>query len=137
MFTGKSIGKLTYNCTECGTVSTSTTKVTSLFTITHKRYNSIQEHIDASNNKTKKCGRCDNNVYRLYKFNSPPCFQMIGFTQNSQDVEISKNITIKSDAGPIILPIHGAIYYTGNHFVSKIISPTGEVWYHDGIEMKC
>ena len=33
MFTGKSVGKLKYNCTECGTTSTSTTKVTSLFTI--------------------------------------------------------------------------------------------------------
>jgi hypothetical protein len=28
------------------------------------------------------------------------------------------------------------MYYTGNHFVSRIISPTGEVWYHDGIETK-
>ena len=54
MFTGKSIGKLKYNCTECGTASTSATKVISLFTITHKRYNSIQEHIDANDNKTKK-----------------------------------------------------------------------------------
>ena len=61
---------------------------------------------------------------------------MIGFTQNSQDVEISKKITIKSEAGPVILPIHGAIYYNGNHFVSRLISPTGEVWYHDGIETK-
>jgi hypothetical protein len=34
------------------------------------------------------------------------------------------------------LPIRGAIYYTGNHFVSRIISPTEEVWYHDGIETK-
>ena len=61
---------------------------------------------------------------------------MIGFTQNSQDIEISKTITLKSEAGPVTLPIRGAIYYTGNHFVSKIISPIGEVWYHDGIETK-
>ena len=58
---------------------------------------------------------------------------MIGF---SQDVEISKIITIKSEVGPVILPIRGAIYYNGNHFVSRLISPTGEVWYHDGIETK-
>ena len=136
MFTGKSIGKLKYNCTQCGTASTSTTKVTSFFTITRKLYNSIQEHIDASNNKTKKCTHCNNNASRSYKYNSPPCFQVIGFTQNSQNIEISKTITLKSEAGPVNLPIHGAIYYTGNHFVSRIISPTGEVWYHDGIETK-
>ena len=62
MFTRRSIGKLKYNCTEYGTVSTSATKVTSLFTITHKKYNSIQDHIDANNNKTKKCSHCDNDV---------------------------------------------------------------------------
>ena len=45
-----------------------------------------------------------------------------------------KKITLNSEAGPVILPICGVLYYTGNHFVSKIISPTGEVWYHDGID---
>jgi hypothetical protein len=136
MFTGKSIGKLKFNCTECGTASTSATKVTSLFTITRKRYDSIQEHIDANDNKTKKCTHCGSESSRTYNYNSPQRFRMIGFTQNSQDIEISKSITLKSEAGPVILPIRGIIYYTGNHFVSRIISPTGEVWYHDGIETK-
>ena len=125
--TGKSVGKLKYNCTGCGTVSTSTTKVTSLFTITQKQYNSIQEHIDASNNKTKKCPHCDNNTSRICKYNSPPCFQVIGFTQYSQYIELSKTITLKSKDGPVNLSIRGAIYYTGHHFVSRLISPTGEV----------
>ena len=61
---------------------------------------------------------------------------MIGFTQNSYDIEVSKAITLNSEAGPVNLPICGVIYYTGNHFVSRLISPTGEVWYHDGIETK-
>ena len=104
MFTGKSVGKLKYNCTKCGTTSTSTTKVTSLFTIAQKRYNSIQEHIDANDNKTKKCP-CGNNCVRIYRYNSPPRFRMIGFTQNSQDIEVSKTIALKSEAGPVILPI--------------------------------
>ena len=136
MFTGKSVGKLKYNCTDCATSTTSATKVTSLFTITQKKYNSIQDHIDASNNKTRKCSHCGNNNSRTYKYNSPPHFRVIGFTQNSQDIELSKTITLNSEDGPVILPIRGAIYYTGNHFVSRIISPTGEVWYHDGIETK-
>jgi hypothetical protein len=135
MFTGRSIGKFNYNC-ECGAASTSRTKVTSLFTISQKRYNSIQEHIDANNNKTKKCTHCDNKTSRTYKYNSPPHFRVIGFTQHSQDIEVSKSITLKSETGPVTLPIRGTIYYTGNHFVSRIISPTGEVWYHDGIETK-
>ena len=71
MFTGKSIGKLIYNCADCGTASTSATKVTSLFTITHKWYNSIQEHIDANYNKTKKCSHYGKDNSRTYKYNSP------------------------------------------------------------------
>ena len=136
MFTGKSIGTLKYKCSECGNVSTSATKVTSLFTITHKQYTSIQGHIDANNNKTKKCSHCGKDNARTYEYNSPPCFRIIGFTQESQDVEVSKSITFESEACPVILPIRGAIYFTGNHFVSRIISPAGEVWYHDGIETK-
>ena len=136
MFTGKSVGKLRYNCTDCDTTSISATKVTSLFTITRKQYNSIQEHIDANNNKTKKCSHCGKDTSRTYRYNSPPHFQMIGFTPNAQDIEVSKTITLKAEAGPVTLPIRGAIYYTGNHFVSRIISPTGEVWYHDGIETR-
>jgi hypothetical protein len=54
----------------------------------------------------------------------------------SQDIDVSKTITLNSEAGPVNLPICGVIYYTGNHFVSRIISPTGDVWYHDGIETK-
>ena len=53
------------------------------------------------------------------------------------DIDISKTITLNSEAGPVILPICGVLYYTGNKFVSRMISPTGEVWYHDGIETKC
>ena len=136
MFTGRSIGKIKYNCTECGTASTSATKVTSLFTISRKRYNSIQEHIDADSNKTKKCSHCGNNNSKSYEYNSPPRFRMIGFTANSQDIDVSKTLTLSSEAGPVTLPIRGVIYYTGNHFVSRLISPTGEVWYHDGIETK-
>ena len=136
MFTGRTIGKIKYNCTECGTASISATKVTSLFTISWKQYNSIQEHIDADSNKTKKCSHCGNNNSKTYKYNSPPCFRMIGFTANSQDIDVSKTLTLASEAGPVTLPICGVIYYTGNHFVSRIISPTGDVWYHDGIETK-
>ena len=55
---------------------------------------------------------------------------------HSQDFDVSKTITLNSEAGPVNLPICGVIYYTGNHFVSRIISPTVDVWYHDGIETK-
>src|SRR5271168_1373588 len=93
-------------------------------------------NIDADSNKTKKCSHCGNNNSKTYKYNSPPCFRMIGFTANSQDIDVSKTLTLASEAGPVTLPIRGVIYYTGNHFVSRLMSPTGEVWYHDGIETK-
>jgi hypothetical protein len=47
------------------------------------------------NNKTKKCSHCNKDNSRTYKYNSPPRFRVIGFTQNSQDIEVSKTITLK------------------------------------------
>ena len=78
----------------------------SLFTISRKRYNSIQEHIDADSNKTKKCSHCGNNNSKSYEYNSPPRFRMIGFTANSQDINVSKTLTLSSEAGPVTLPIY-------------------------------
>ena len=87
--------------------------------------------------RQKKCNNCNKEIPKTYKYNSPTRFRVIGFTHNSQDIGISKEITLNSEDGPVTLPIRGAIYYSGNHFVSRIISPTGEVWYHDGIETRC
>ena len=61
---------------------------------------------------------------------------MVSLTPGSQNIKISKSITLCTETGPVVLPIRGAIYYGSGHFVSRIISPTGEVWYHDGIETK-
>ena len=135
MFTGKSIGKIIFNCENCGVSTTSASKVTSLFSITLQRFSTIQEHIDATIKKTKKC-TCGHDVTRTYKYNSAVDFQVISLTPGSQNVKISKSITLCTETGPVVLPIRGAIYYGGGHFVSCIISPTGEVWYHDGIETK-
>ena len=132
MFTGKTIGKILYNCTNCGTSSTSTSRVTSLYSISRKKYATIQEHIDATSNKTKKCTQCGQDVSKTYKYNSPIRFQAIGLSQQSQDIEISKSIKVCS----VVIPIRGAIYYSSGHFVCRIISPTGEIWYHDGIETR-
>ena len=95
-----------------------------------EKYNSIQEHIEADNKQDKEISGCGNIKSITYKYNSPPHFWMIWFTENSQDIDISKTITLNSEAGPVILPICGVLYYTGNKFVSRMISPTGEVWYH-------
>jgi len=135
MFTGKSIGKILFDCENCGISKTSTSRVTSLYSITRQRFSTIQEHLDATVNKTKKC-ECGHDVTRTYKYNSSICFQAISLAHESQNVKISKSITLHTETGPVVLPIRGAIYYGSGHFVSHIISPTGQVWYNDRIETK-
>ena len=135
MFTGKSIGKIIFNCENCGVSQTSASRVTSLFSITLQRFLTIQEHLDASANKTKKC-RCGHDATRTYKYNSSVDFQAISLTPGSQGVKISKSITSCTDTGHVVLPIRGAIYYGNGHFVFCILSPAGKIWYHDGIETK-
>ena len=136
IFASKGIGKILYNCTNCGASTNSAIKVTTLFTISVKKYPSIKEHIDAIARKTKKCSQCSQNVSKTHKYNSPPRLRVINFSHQSQGIKISKSITLESESGPTTLNIRGAIYYGGAHFVSRIVSPTGEVWYHDGIETK-
>ena len=135
MFTGKSIGKILFNCENCGISTTSPSKLTSLFSIAQKKYPTIQEHLDASAKKTKKC-LCGHNATRTYKYNSSIDFRVISLSPGSQDVKISKSITLGTDTSQIILPIRGAIYFGNGHFVSRIVSPAGKIWYHDGIETK-
>ena len=135
IFTGKSIGKIIFNCENCGVSTTSASKVTSLFSITQHRFSTIQEHLDATSKKTKKC-TCGHDAMRTYKYNSSVDFRVINLTPGSQGVKISKSITLCSDTGQVELPIRGAIYYGNGHFVSRIVSPAGKVWYHDGIETK-
>ena len=136
MFTGKAIGTIIFNCTNCGASLNSPSKLMSLYTINKKKYTTIQEHIDAASNKPKQCNRCDGNMSRIYKYKTSPCFRAIGLTSESQGVEISKSLTLSTNTGVVVLPIRGLIYYYGAHFVVRIISPDGEVWYHDGIETK-
>jgi hypothetical protein len=119
----------------CGVSKTSTSRLTSLFSITVPKFPTIQEHLDATTKRTKKC-TCGHNATKTYKYNSSIDFQVISLTPGSQDVKISKSITLCTDTGQVVLPIRGAIYYGHGHFVSRIISPTGKVWYHDGIETK-
>ena len=136
MFTGKSIGKIIYNCTNCGvSITDNHSKITSLYSVPRRPYLTIQNHLDATANKTKKC-RCGHDVPRTYKYNSPVRFCAISLSEFSRNVKISKSITLTTETNPVVLPIRGAVYYSNNHFVSRIISPTGEVWYHDGIETR-
>ena len=135
MFTEKSIGKIIFNCENCGVSRTSGSRVTSLFSITRQRFPTIQDYLDATAKKTKKCA-CGHDVTRTYKYNSSVDFRVISLTPGSEAVKISKSISLCTDTGQMVLPIRGAIYYGNSHFVSRIVTPGGKVWYHDGIETK-
>ena len=55
--------------------------------------------------KQKKCSHCGNNISKIYKYNSQPRFRTIGFTANSQDIDVSKTLTLSSEAGPVTLRV--------------------------------
>ena len=73
---------------------------------------------------------------RTYKYKTSPSLLVVGLSAELWGVEISKSLTLNTNNSAIMLPICGLIYYYGAHFVVRIISPDGEVWYHDGIETK-
>jgi hypothetical protein len=49
------------------------------------------------------------------------------------EYSVDPKLTLGSEHEPINMILRGVIYHGSNHFVSRIISGTGDVWFHDGI----
>jgi len=48
-------------------------------------------------------------------------------------VDHSLAVAVEGQTEPKQYCLRGVIYYGSNHFTSRIISSTGQVWFHDGI----
>ncbi|KAH6894767.1 hypothetical protein BKA70DRAFT_1117490 [Coprinopsis sp. MPI-PUGE-AT-0042] len=83
----------------------------------------------SSHNKCPHCGhlavmrRTYNQDLRIVFIHLPP---QIRFDT------ISPTITIRTAGQDKTLHVRGVIYFGSDHFTSRIVSPSGKVWYHDG-----
>jgi len=86
---------------------------------------------DIQTNTNRRCPDCTDNMIKHISYTDVP--KMIVFEYPNLDIETSHKIRIKIDDQTIVLKLRGIVYHGESHFTSRIISPDGDIWYHDGI----
>ncbi|KAJ7018579.1 hypothetical protein C8F04DRAFT_977051 [Mycena alexandri] len=62
---------------------------------------------------------------------SVPCLLVLALDRSG--LEYSQTLTFDVDGSLSILKLRGVIYGGDHHFTSRYITPTGGVWFHNGI----
>jgi hypothetical protein len=79
----------------------------------------------------KKCPDCGNNLIKYKYYTEIP--KVMAFEYPNQKITTSPKIMFKSNGQTTTLHLRGIVYHGENHFTSRIISPGGDIWFHDGI----
>ena len=84
------------------------------------------------NNTNKRCPDCPCNMVKLVSYSMLP--SILVFEYPELDIETNHKIKLQSHDGEgKTLYLRGIVYHGQDHFVSRIIGPEGNMWFHDGI----
>jgi hypothetical protein len=79
------------------------------------------------------CAKCGQQMNSTRNFVAPPKIIAISVDYNNR-VEIDKQIRLKAENDRnTVLHLRGLIYFGEFHFVSRIITLDGKVWFHNGM----
>jgi hypothetical protein len=80
-----------------------------------------------------KCTVCNDFLLRKFTFVNAP--QLLAFATSASTTTLDHNLVVTIEGNTELKPyqLRGVIYYGSDHFTSRIISLTGQVWFHDGI----
>jgi hypothetical protein len=102
----------------------------------------LQPHIDQSgstkdwiltlHDKTSRvCPDCSSKLEKPILYYKAPDILFLEYSH--QDIEISHVISVRDHKNNLTnLHLKGVVYLGGYHFTSRIVSETGDIWYHDG-----
>ena len=79
----------------------------------------------------KKCPDCSSQMVKQVYYTEIP--KLLMFEYPDMNIKTSHEIKFKKDDENIVLHLRGIIYHGANHFTSRIISPEGNIWFHDGM----
>ena len=82
----------------------------------------------------KKCPDCGTSLIKHKYYTEIP--KLMAFEYPNCKITTSPKITFKSNGHTTTLHLRGIVYHGDNHFTSRIISPGGDIWFHDGITTK-
>jgi hypothetical protein len=80
---------------------------------------------------TKKCPDCSSSLIKQLYYTDIP--KLMVFEYPNTKIKTSHKIRFKTDNAITVLHLRGIVYHGENHFTSRIISPEGNIWFHDGI----
>ena len=80
------------------------------------------------------CGGCSGAMTEHLSYAEPPKIVIMEYPYCN--MKTSHKLNIVADGQEVQLRLRGIIYHGDNHFTSRIFSPTGQVWFHDGMTTK-
>jgi len=86
---------------------------------------------DLQTNTQRKCPQCSDTMIKHISYTEFP--KIVVFEYPNLNIETSHEIRLKKDGQTTVLHLRGIVYHGENHFTSRIISPEGNIWYHDGM----
>jgi hypothetical protein len=99
-------------------------------------FNSINQWISRYSEPTRQaCTLCNLPLYLKYTFENIPEFLVFDFG-GINNLEISKSFLLNKNGIQYLFKLKGVIYFSGNHFTSRIITQSGQIWFHDGIALQ-
>jgi predicted RNA-binding Zn-ribbon protein involved in translation (DUF1610 family) len=126
------IAQSQYRCPECGRTSASEwdNKFGSKLDADCDTPSSIMGWIAKLENvSNKKCPDCLHNMVKKVSYNVLPNILVLEYPE--LDIKTNHKIKLQSaDGESKMLYLRGIVYHGQNHFVSRIITPEGNMWFH-------
>jgi hypothetical protein len=99
-------------------------------------FNSINQWISRYSEPTRQaCNICNMPLNLKYTFENIPEFLVFDFG-GLNDLEINKSFLLNKDEIHYLFKLKGVIYFSQNHFTSRIITQSGQIWFHDGMTLQ-
>jgi hypothetical protein len=92
----------------------------------------MQDWIDCLEaQQAARCEFCNAEFIRRYSFqrDSP----ILAFDVSDVDVDPDRSLTVTVHDKDFQYRLHSIVYFGGGHFVSRVVTADGQVWFHDGI----
>ena len=99
-------------------------------------FNSINQWISTYSEPTRQaCNICNSPLYLKYTLENIPEFLVFDFGGRDH-LEINKSFLLNKDGIQYLFKLKGVIYFSQNHFTSRIITRNGQIWFHDGMTLQ-
>ena len=135
--TSSTVTTNTRRCITHGHMATHESNVaTAMISVSGEHGRTVQQNINESQiTLSSRCHECNNFQVRTTTFQSLP--PLLACEWGIQPPILNPNLTITiQHTQTATYHLRGIVYYHGEHFTAHIISSSGQMWYHDGMQTR-